>query len=184
MSDDNTTTTVRARDITRPHPFTLRPDAEARAALAAELGILSIRKLSFFGEIAPDGADDLCLTAELGATVVQPCVVTLEPVTTRIDEKVTRRYTPDMPEAPEGDEIEMPEDDTLEPLPREIDLARVMAEALALALPPWPRAEGVDPVEVSVTEPGKQAMTDDDAKPFAALKSLRGKLGEDDDGKG
>ena len=51
-----------------------------------------------------------------------------------------------------------------------------MVEALALALPPWPRAEGVDAVALSVTEPGKQAMTDDDAKPFAALKSLRGNL--------
>ena len=184
MSDDNTTATVRAKDIPRPFPFPLRPDADPRAALAGELGILAIKKLTFAGEIFPDGADDLCLTADLGATVVQACVVTLEPVTSRIDEKVARRYTPEMPEVPEGDEIEMPEDETLEPLPREIDLAQVMLEALSLALPPWPRAEGVDPVEVSVTEPGKVAMTDEDTKPFAALKSLRGKLGEDDDGTG
>ena len=59
-----------------------------------------------------------------------------------------------------------------------------MLEALSLALPPWPRAEGVDPIEVAVTEPGKDVMTDEDTKPFAALKSLRGKRGEDDDGKG
>lgn len=184
MADENTTTTVRTKDITRAHPFALRPDADTRATLAAELGISAIRKLSFRGEIAPDGPDDLCLTADLGATVVQPCVVTLDPVTTRIDEKVMRRYTPHMPDAPEGDEIEMPEDDTLEPLPREIDLSQVMLEALSLALPPWPRAEGVDPIKVAVTEPGKEVMTEEDTKPFAALKSLRGKLGEDDDGKG
>ncbi|WP_413719789.1 YceD family protein [Silicimonas sp. MF1-12-2] len=181
MADENTATTVRARDITRPRPFTLTPDADTRAALAAELGILAIRKLSFRGELLPDGPGDLRLVADLGATVVQPCVVTLEPVTTRIDERIARHYVSEMPDIPEGDEVEMPEDDTMEPLPRDIDLTEVMVEALALALPPWPRAEGVDAVALSVTEPGKQAMTDDDAKPFAALKSLRGKL-EGDEG--
>ncbi len=74
----------------------------------------------------------------------------------------------------------MPEDDSAEPLPVTIDLGEVMAEALALELPPWPRAEGVEPVEMSVTEPGKTPMTDDDAKPFAGLKALRDKLSDDE----
>ena len=184
MTDDKDTALLRTKDITRSQDFSLAPDAAARAALAEELGILGIRKLTFDGRIAPEGAEDLRLTARLGATVVQPCVVTLAPVTTRIDEDVTRHYLAEMPDAPDGDEVEIPEDDTAEPLPREIDLAQVMAEALALALPPWPRAEGVDPVEISVTEPGQSAMTDEDAKPFAALRSLRDKLGEDDGEKG
>jgi uncharacterized metal-binding protein YceD (DUF177 family) len=184
MTDDNDTARLRTKDITRSKDFGLAPDAETRAALAEALGILAIRKLTFDGRIAPEGAEDLRLTARLGATVVQPCVVTLAPVTTRIDEDVTRLYLAELPATPEGDEVEMPEDDTAEPLPREIDLAQVMAEALALALPPWPRAEGVDPVEISVTEPGQTAMTDEDAKPFAALRSLRGKLGDDEGEKG
>ena len=180
MTDDNTTNTVRTRDNTRPQSFSLVPDAASRATLAQELGISGIRKLTFHGEIAPENATDLKLTADLGATVIQPCVVTLEPVVTRIDDRISRFYVEDLPELPEGAEIEMPEDDTTERLPREIDLAGVMAEALALALPAWPRAEGVDPVELSVTEPGKDPITDEDIKPFGALKSLRDKL--DDDG--
>ena len=36
----------------------------------------------------------------------------------------------------------MPEDDTIEKLGREIDLAAVMIEALSLALPLYPRADG------------------------------------------
>lgn len=176
MADDTGPTRFATREITRAVQFELAPGAEARSRLAEELGISAIRKLSFRGRIAPHGSRDLSLEADLGATVVQPCVVTLEPVTTRIDEAVTRRYLADMPDLPGGDEIEMPEDDTAEPLPREIDVEQVMAEALALALPPWPRAEGVDAVDLAVTEPGKSPMTDDDAKPFAALKSLRGKL--------
>ena len=183
MTSEKTASTVRTADITKPRPFSLAPDADARLALAQELGISAIRKLKFHGEISPDGASDLKLQAELGATVVQPCVITLEPVTTRIDETVSRRYLASMPELPEGDEIEMPEDETAEPLPRELNLAEVMTEALALALPAWPRAEGAGPVDLSVTEPGEQPMTDDEAKPFAELKSLRDKLEKDGDDK-
>ena len=181
MADGYEHDPVQTRDISAPHGFQLSPGAEARAALAEELGISNLRKLTFKGRISPDGADDLVLEAALGATVVQPCVVTFAPVTTRIDEPVVRHYLKDMPDLPEGDEVEMPEDEKAEPLPREINLAEIMAEALALAIPPWPRAEGVDPVEMSVTEPGKDAMTDDDVKPFAALKSLRDKLADKDD---
>ena len=160
---------LKSAGVTKPVPFDLRPDAEARAALADQLEILGVRKLVFEGNIAPDGPSDLRLEAMLGATVVQACVVSGQPVTTRIDEAVTRRYVADM-ELPEGDEIEMPEDDTADPLPEEIDLADVMAEALALALPPWPRSDEIDPVDLTVTEPGKSPMTDDDAKPFAGLR--------------
>lgn len=181
MAEGNRHDPVQTRDITAPLEFHLSPDATARAGLASELDVSNIRKLTFKGRISPDGAHDLVLEADLGATVVQPCVVTFAPVTTRIDEPVVRHYLKNMPDLPEGDEIEMPEDETAEPLPREIHLAEVMAEALALAIPPWPRAAGVEPVEMSVTEPGKDAMTDDDVKPFAALKSLRDKLAKDDD---
>ena len=78
------------------HAFEIAPAADARAALAARLGLLDLRKLSLRGEIAPDGPRGWRLDAALGATVVQRCGVTLAPVTTRIDETVTRRYAPDV----------------------------------------------------------------------------------------
>lgn len=163
--------------VTRPVSFEMAPDAAARTALADQMGIIAVKKLTFTGSIGPDGRKDLALNGQLGATVVQSCVVTLEPVTTRIDEPVVRRYVAGY-EMPEDSEAEMPEDETVEALPAEIDVAAVMAEALALHLPDWPRAPGVDPVDIAVTEPGKAPMTDDDAKPFAALKALKDKLGD------
>lgn len=175
-----TETLLRTREITQPTTFSLSPGVEDRTRLAEEFSIIAIRKLSFVGEIAPDGSKDLRLAAKLGATVVQPCVVTLDPVTTRVEELVTRSYLAELPDLPEGDEFEMPEDESAEPMPREIDLFQVMSEALALALPPWPRAEGADPVDLVVTEPGKRPMSDDDAKPFAELRSLRDQLGKTD----
>jgi len=178
-SDD---TIVRCYSVHEPMAFALKPDAEARAALANDLGIRGVKKLTFSGEITPDGARDLRLNAVLGATVVQDCVVTGDPVTTRIDETTVRHYLSSMPEI-EDSEIEMPEDENADPMPVSLDLRDVMAEALALALPPWPRATGVEPVDISVTEPGKAPMTDEDARPFAALKSLRETGSKDDTSK-
>ncbi len=179
MKGTDQTPVLPSAKITRPVSFEMAPDAHARAALAEAMGIIGVKKLTFTGKIGPDGRKDLALSGHLGATVVQPCVVTLEPVTTRIEEPVVRRYVAGY-EMPEDSEAEMPEDETLEALPVEIDFAAVMSEALALNLPAWPRAQGVEPVDIAVTEPGKTPMTDEDAKPFAALKALKGKLGETD----
>ncbi|PWK62837.1 YceD family protein [Roseicyclus mahoneyensis] len=165
--------------------FEIVPDASARAALSGEMGLLALRKLRFSGELLPDGARDWRLEAKLGATVVQPCVVTAEPVTTRIDEPVTRRYLAQMPES-EGDEVEMPEDDSAEPLPDVLDLSEVMAEALALALPLYPRAADAALAQTVFTAPGVAPLTDEDARPLAGLAALRDRLsqGENDSEEG
>lgn len=161
-------------------PFSIEPDAAARAALAQALGVSEIRKLRFQGALRPEGKSDWRLEAELGATIVQPCIVTLDPVTTRIDEPVTRRYMAGIAIDPEIDEMEMPEDDTIEPLGESVDLATVMQEALALAVPLYPRAGDATLGEAVFTEPGKAPMTDDDARPFAGLAGLKAKLEDKD----
>lgn len=149
--------------------FALAPEAEERAAIAAHLGVPAVRKLRFEGWLRPEGRQDWRLEGDLGATVVQESVVSLAPVTSRIEERVERRYLADLAE-PEAGEAEMPEDDTVEELPQSLDLVEVMLEALALALPPYPRAEGEELGEVVVTEPGAEPLTEERAKPFAALK--------------
>ncbi len=159
----------------KPTPFALVPTAEDRKAVAQHLGIVGIKKLRFAGELTPQGRKDWTLTATLGATVVQDCVVTLDPVTTRIDEVLHRSYVADMPEI-DATEIEMPEDDTVEPLPETLDIAQVMIEALALALPLYPRVADAALAQAVFTEPGQEAMTNDDAKPFAGLGALRDSL--------
>jgi len=166
--------------LSRHQPFTflLEPDAGARAALAETLGISQVRKLRFSGELIPEGRGDWLLRADLGATVVQPCVVTLAPVTTRIDQTVTRRYLARWQEPEVGSETEMPEDDTVEPLPELLDLAGVMAEALALALPDYPRVAGANLGEAVYTEPGVEPLTEEKIHPFAGLAGLAGLKGK------
>ncbi|MBQ2263396.1 MAG: DUF177 domain-containing protein [Loktanella sp.] len=159
--------------------FALTPDTGARSAIADALGITGIKKLRFDGKLTPQGRKDWVLTATLGATVVQDCVVTLAPVTTRLDESITRSYLAEMPEV-SGTEVEMPEDDTIEPLPDTIDLYAVLTEALALALPLYPRAEGAELGQIVYTEKGVAPLTDEAARPFAGLGALRDSLKNDD----
>lgn len=169
---------LRVADLStnKPTRFELIPAEAELRAIAAELGLDGLRKLRFKGEVGAKGKTDWALTAQLGATVTQPCGVTLAPVTTRIEEKVQRRFIADMPDYSSEEEAEMPDDDSLEQLGSHIDIAAVMIEALSLTLPLYPRAEGAEAGEQNFTEPGKTAMTDEDTKPFAGLAALRDKL--------
>lgn len=164
-----------------PRDFTLTPDAALRAALARRIGLDGIRKLRLEGTLEPLGKRDWLLRARLGATVVQPCVVTAAPVTTRIEADVTRSYLADF-RPPEEAEAEMPEDDTAEALPDMLDLVEVLAEALALEVPDYPRAPQADLGAAVAAPPGVTPLRDEDTKPFAALQGLRDKLDGGADG--
>ena len=76
----------------------------------------------------------------------------------------------------------MPEDDTAEPLPEVIDLTEVTREALALALPLYPRAPGAELGEAVFAAPGTAPIRDEDLKPFAGLAALKAKLEPGGDG--
>ncbi|SNR54159.1 DUF177 domain-containing protein [Paracoccus sediminis] len=147
-----------------PTVFDLTPDADRCAAIAAELGISALSRLTFSGEIRAESGDGWALSGRLRARVTQPCVVTLKPVKTTLDEAVARHYSPHLA-TPEGDEVEMP-DDTLEPLGQFIDLAAVMIEELALALPPYPRADGAE------FEAAPEVPAPDTRRPFEGLDKL------------
>ncbi|EDZ40536.1 MAG: DUF177 domain-containing protein [Planktotalea sp.] len=162
----------------------LCPDSAQTRALMQDLKLNGLRKVSLKGQLTPTGKHDFLLVTELGATAVQPCTITLEPVTTRIETEITRRFVADMPErGAEADAEEdefggtaMLEDDSIEPLGRAIDLWRVLSEALALELPDYPRAEGAELGTVNITEPGKTALDEEAIKPFAGLAALKDKL--------
>ncbi len=162
----------------RPTNFNLRPNENQLVEIASELGLSAVRKLSFVGQISAQGRHNWLLTSRLGATVVQPCVISLEPVTTRIDTDVSRVFLATLPDPGLG-EVEMHEDENIELLGPTIDPFVVMVEALTLFLPQYPRKDGAN-LGVSVfTEPGHAPMTDQDARPFAGLAGL-GKALKDD----
>ncbi len=173
MPDSTATSRIRLtgpRDRT-DRPFDLVPDDDARRAIARELDLLALKKLRFRGELRPSGAEDWDLVADLGATVVQPCGLTLEPVTTRIDEPVRRSYRAALDAAELSVEQEMPDATEEEPLPAVLDLAAVMLEALSLAVPAFPRAPGAEIGAVETADPDADPFPQEE-KAFAGLKNL------------
>lgn len=176
-------TTFRRTELSarKPTRFDFRPDAAQTASLIADLSLLDLPALSLKGEIRPIGRNDFELAAKLAAEAIQPCAVTLAPVPARIEEPVLRRFLAEWHD-PEGDEVEMPEDDSAEPLPDVIDLLDVAREALALALPLYPRAPGAELGEAVFAAPGTAPIRDVDLKPFAGLAALKAKLGPGSDG--
>lgn len=160
--------------------FLVQPSASVMTAMAETLDLSGLRKVRFAGDVRAQGAKDWILTGTLGATVTQPCAVTLAPVTTRIDIPVRRIYVRDYEEV-DAPEVEMPEDDEIEPLHKWIDPEAVLIEALSLALPLYPRAQGVALEETVLTEPGVAPLTKQAMKPFAGLAALKDQLKDSED---
>lgn len=144
-------------------------DAEVRARLADHAGILRIDALSAEGEVQP-WAGGVEARLRLVADVVQPCVVTLKPVLQHIEERLVRRFLPQvhLGETPEGAvEIAPDEEDPPEPFDGSaIDLGPVIAEELVLAVDPYPRAPGA-----AVLREEAEAVAE--PTPFAVLKALK-----------
>ena len=159
-------------------------DAAERAALAARYGALGVKRFAVEGRLRPEGAG-WRLTGKALARVTQPCVVSLAPVDQFIEEPFERLYLPGAPDPEEAAaDLDVEAEDPPEPLGRFIDPGEAAAEAAALALDPYPRAEGVVFAKAAAAPKGVQEMTDEDArpKPFAALADLKRKLEEDGEG--
>ncbi|CAN5651706.1 hypothetical protein BH23PSE1_BH23PSE1_00480 [soil metagenome] len=153
--------------------FDLAPTPEEEAALARLLGALSLREMRLQGVLRPAG-NGWELEAVLGATVEQPCIVTLEPVRAHIDIPVRRRFLPEaQAPSPAIDMAPLEDDDEIEPLGERIDLGLVAIEALALALPAYPRAKSA-----ALGQDGSEPDEPPERKPFAALAALKDKMGE------
>lgn len=149
----------------------LTVDDADRATLAGRLEVTAVNALEvrlhavrFRGGIRVTGR----LTAEL----VQPSVVTLEPVVQQIAEPIDRIFLPggEKPFVDTAD-AEVFVDLEGEDMPdhfegNEADMTPLIVETLALALDPYPRNEGE-----ALPTIGDE---DDDESPFAKLKALKG----------
>jgi uncharacterized metal-binding protein YceD (DUF177 family) len=141
-------------------------NAEERAALARRLDLITLDRLSAVVELARQGDGTILLTASFSADFAQSCVVTLDPVAGEVVENFALRYGRPESETERGGEEEEP---AFEPLSADfIDMGEAVAQELALALPPFPRIEGVS-VE---TELGSEAALEPVRGPFAGLSGL------------
>ena len=69
--------------------FHLTLSKEQSLQLLKRLDLLSLKKVSFMGNLSPLAEDRWALEAELRATVKQKCVITLKPVQTIVAKQLT-----------------------------------------------------------------------------------------------
>jgi len=165
-----------------PTEFNLLASEKLRKKIAVKLELIDLPKLRFFGEISPLGDADWVLNGDLGATAVQSCVISLKDVRNRIDTKITRQFLADFTfsEQDEDNETKMAVNEDSEALGIFIDLEKIMIEALSLALPDYPKSQDACLGQSTFSEQGIAPMQDEDARPFAALSTLRDQLGQKD----
>ncbi len=154
--------------------FDISPNAGEAAKLAALFKANKLSKVRFSGTIKPFNTSEWELTGNLGATIVQPCVITLAPVTTRIDTKVHRIFVCEIA-TPDAVDIDVTDDVDQELLGPTIDLGALASEELALAVPEYPRVQGAE------LPPTLDDLADSNAqiRPFDVLKALRDRLSDD-----
>jgi uncharacterized metal-binding protein YceD (DUF177 family) len=147
---------------------------QQRAAMAAEAGVPAMPQASARFELTPAGRGRVRVTGQVQGEVAQTCVVTLEPLQNVIDEPVDVLFAPeDQIEAltkaqEEAAEAGEETGDPPEPITDgRIDLGKLAADVLFLAIDPYPRKPG------AVFEPPAEAE-DPEAHPFAALAKLKG----------
>ncbi|HLI13734.1 MAG TPA: DUF177 domain-containing protein [Alphaproteobacteria bacterium] len=151
-----------------------------RQALAARFGLLALDSLGAELRLKRVGHGPVVrVEGRLVADVVQACVVSLEPVGSRIEEDFVLHYAPQARSEPHGHVIERGEDEATsgdwpEPLvDGRIDLGEAVAQQLAVTLDPYPRKPGVRLEDVLRGHAGV-GVEERPASPFAALARLTG----------
>jgi hypothetical protein len=147
----------------------IEADAPTRAVMAETAGLRDIASVRAAFDLSRRSGGRVHVAGRVLAKVGQTCVVTLEPIESEIDEEVDLIFAPTDEIAPQidVDDGESAVPDTPEPIENGmIDLGRLAADVLYLAIDPYPRKQG------AVFEP-QVAAVDPEDHPFASLKALQ-----------
>ncbi|NPU64682.1 DUF177 domain-containing protein [Bradyrhizobium sp. 83012] len=151
----------------------IEADAATRSALAAMGELREVMSAHAAFDVVQKRDGKVHVEGRVRARIGQTCVVTLDPIETEIDEPIDQMFAPseDIPELAEFVEddpnSEVDTADPPEPIVNgQIDLGRLAADALFLAIDPYPRKPGV-----AFEQPAEAAVPED--HPFAVLKALK-----------
>ncbi len=150
---------------------------DQRATVADRLGLVAVDLLEASLSLRRTmGGVEVRVVGEMEATVVQNCVVTLNPMKTDIRLPVDWRFS----ETPQEDdeEVDPDSDDPPEPIVDGIiDLGEAMIQQLSLEIDPFPRTpglafEGYSSDSEEKAENGDGSPPSSTTNPFAVLRDL------------
>lgn len=148
----------------------LQPSEAQLSAVAERLELVELVSFTADIDLRWEGAGEtLRLAGRLLASVVQRCVVTLQPVASEIDFPFVERFLLQQPDMEEEILVSADEELDLDVIPAEgLDVADIAVQHLSLALDPYPRHPDAE----------EQADADDEPDvptgPFAKLAVLKG----------
>jgi Large ribosomal RNA subunit accumulation protein YceD len=138
--------------------YPISAEAEERDALARRFDLLSLDRLEAEIHLQRLGGAIIRVSGRLIADVVQACVVSLEPVASTIEQEFAVLYGPAQP----GKSVVVDlETELVEPFEGDaIDIGEAVAQQLAMALDPYPRAPGasLEWSENGPNSPGKSPI--------------------------
>ncbi len=140
--------------------------ADQRSAIAAALDLIGCNRLDARFKITHLRQGRFLLEGTVAAEVVQSCVVTLDPVESKIVEPFEVEFRPSLSDG--GADFDALESRDIEPLEGStIPVGRIVYEHLASAIDPYPRKEGAE-LEQPAPREDQEARN-----PFAVLKQLK-----------
>ncbi len=160
--------------------MSVHPSVDDCGELARQLGVVAVSNVTADFLVKPERRFGYRLTGQISADIRQSCVVTGDPIDSRVDELVDILFLPPA-EADRQAELASAEkettfsanEDDIEALDKDsIDLAKVIAEFLAIGLDPYPRAPGVA-IGDHIEDNG-----DGDDKPPSPFDTLKGLVDE------
>jgi uncharacterized metal-binding protein YceD (DUF177 family) len=144
------------------------------AALAQRFGLLSLDRLSASFSLKRVRKDLVRAKGRVSAELVQACVVTLDPIPARIDEKFEVDFLEGVQPAVADVELDAEAAEAPEPAPDGwIDLGELAAEQLGLAINPYPRKPDAEVPAEWKGEPAAVSAAVERPNPFAALEKLK-----------
>ena len=160
----------------RGRTLVLEADAAEREAIRKRLGLEGLSSLSGTAEVRRAGRERFRVDIDFRADVLQSCVVTLEPVSSLVSDTGVIWFQRVRGPVEEPDFVDLDAPDPPEPLVDDrIDVGELVVQHLALALDPYPRAEGAKLEEVLPA--GEEVDEDVDVSEadnaFAALVRLK-----------
>jgi uncharacterized metal-binding protein YceD (DUF177 family) len=121
--------------------YLISAETGERAALTRRFDLMSLDRLDAEIRLKRVGGGMVRLIGHFRAEVVQACVVSLDPVATALELDFTVLYGASEPDKTVMVDLES---DAAEPFDGDaIDIGEAVAQQLALALDPYPRAPGV-----------------------------------------
>lgn len=121
-------------------PLRLEAGPEARAALAARFGLLTLHSLVAELRLNPAQEGAILVSGEMTAELDQACGITLLPIRQSVREPVAWRLLPEGMEPSDGEDVP----DDIETEQGAADLGEALAQQLSLAIDPYPRAPGAE----------------------------------------